>query len=127
MADPKGQLLCIVNMEAEVVGYRNLYDPGDEWVKICGCEECPEESQRRCCGKCGHRMAKGCSWHVEKGDLTTGKPFVCVVRPLPSHAHSFCQQEYRCVEGRYFGRIRRARDRRDLLREPDGTIVDLVK
>ena len=118
---PTDELLVIVNMDAEVVGYRNLYDPGDEWLKVKGCENCPEESRRRCCGRCGHRMSKGCSWHIEKGDYTTGKPFVCVVRPVPDACKSTCQQEYLCTTGPHAGKTRRTRDKRDFL--TDGTKV----
>lgn len=122
MTLPTDELLVIVNMDAETVGYRNLYDPGDEWRKVKGCEECPEAAQTRCCGRCGHRMSKGCSWHIEKGDYTTGKPFVCVVRPVPDACKSMCQQEYLCTIGPHKGKTRRTRDKRDFL--TDGTKVE---
>lgn len=119
MTTPTDELLCVTNMDAEIVGYRNLYDPGDEWVKTKGCKDCPDWARRRCCGECGHRMGKGCCWHFEKGDYTTGKPFICVVRPVPDACKSFCQQEYLCTAGPHFGKTRRIRDKRDFL--TDGT------
>lgn len=113
-------VLCSLN-NATVAAFFNVYEPGDIWLKTKGCDGCPIESRQRCCGKCAFLMERGCAWHYEKGDNTKAKPFVCVVRPTPEPAISFCQQEYLCVKGTNQGKTRRVRDQRDRL--SDGSTV----
>ena len=118
---PEGKLAVVDMKEATPVAYINLYEQDDIWLKIKGCEDCPWESRIRCCGNCAFLMERGCAWHFEKGDNTKAKPFVCVVRPTPENATSFCQQEYLCVKGTNEGKTRRIQDRRDRL--ADGSTV----
>lgn len=106
---------------ASPVGFMNVYEPGDVWVKTKGCENCPWESRIRCCGKCAFLMERGCAWHYERGDNTKAKPFVCVARPTPEPAISYCQQEYLCIKGTNRGRRRCLKDKRDHLE--DGSTV----
>jgi len=113
---PTDELLVLCSMQdASPVAYMNIYEPGDIWIKIRGCEDCPWEARQRCCGNCAFLMERGCAWHYEKGDNTKAKPFVCVVRPAPNNASSFCQLEYECIKGKNKGKVRRVRDRTDEL------------
>ena len=106
-----GVLAVCDTEEASPVAFLNLYEPGDAWIKIQGCDVCTMESRKRCCGNCAFLMERGCAWHFEKGDNTRAKPFVCVVRPFPNTAKGFCQLEYECVSGKHRGKVRRVRDR----------------
>jgi hypothetical protein len=112
---PTDKTLVIVEYDRpEVVAVANLYHPGDLWLKIRRCQDCPPESVRICCGKCPHRMDKGCQWHFE--GRRSAKPFVCTVDPDPRQTRSFCQLEYECVEGHDKGYIRCVRDKNGQLR-----------
>ena len=96
---PKG-LLAVCDVDTLTpVAYINVYEQNDIWIKTEGCEGCPEESRRRCCGRCAFRMEAGCAWHFETGDAMRAKPFVCVVRPFPTKRKVYCQLEYLCVQG----------------------------
>lgn len=89
------------------VEYRNLFEPGDIWVKIKGCEECPLESRRRCCNQCPLLIQETgqCMAHLGVGSLN--KPFECVIKPIPSGCYSWCHLEYKCIQGKNAGKIRK--------------------
>lgn len=89
------------------IAYLNLYEQGDLWLKIKGCEDCPIESRRRCCNQCPMLVKDNglCMLHMGVGSLN--KPFECVVRPNPKNCLSWCQLEYKCISGKNEGKIRK--------------------
>ena len=98
------------------VAFVNLFEPGDIWIKTKGCEDCPLESRRRCCNQCPMLVyATGqCSLHVKGGRNgaqvginNLNKPFCCMVKPIPSDCYSWCQLEYKCLQGSNEGKIRK--------------------
>jgi len=112
----KTKVVCYID-EPSPIAYYDLYDEGDEWIKIKGCQECPPESRRLCCGQCPFLMDYECAWNR---DRSKNKPFTCIVKPYPSSAMSFCALEYLCVKGPKEGKIRRVQD-------PGNTFVDNIK
>ena len=94
------------------IAYLNLYEHGDRWEKVKGCDGCTEIE--KCCGNCPMLSSKGCFFHLEKRTYSS-KPFKCVVAPMPNIAQSWCQLEYKCVKGKNKEKIRRSRDKRDVL------------
>ena len=133
---PTDEMLVLVKYDKpETVAFVNLYNPGDLWLKVQGCEACTPEGVRNCCGKCPFRLGsewlqeiltslgvdvppldeKGrCIWHVE--GRRSRKPFVCIVDPHPRHACSYCQLVFECVQGPKKGKKRHVCDKRDELR-----------
>jgi len=111
---PTDKLLMVLEYDRPiVVGAMNLYDPGDVWVKISGCESCGGMSV--CCGKCPFLMEdRRCLWHVE--GRRSRKPFNCCVDPHPRHACSYCNLAYECIQGPKKGKRRYVCDPRDILR-----------
>ena len=94
------ETLAIVKTEAtEVVGYINIYEKGDCWIKIKSCEGC--ENIELCCRSCPMLSSQGCFFHL---DRTLNKPHKCVVHPLPSDCKRFCQLEYKELKS---GKIRK--------------------
>ena len=111
----KGLLAIVPMTEPSPAGYMNLYEPGDIWLKIKGCEECPAEQRKACCGKCPLVSEYGCFLHIEnKGQH---KPFACIVQPRPDKHRPNCAIEIKCIKGRYLGLIRRLQDKRNILRD----------
>jgi len=97
----------------EVLGYANLFEEGDLWIKIKGCLDCPESSRQMCCRDCKAKYIYGCMFHLEGG--TTNKPFECVVKPDPRQGLSYCHLEFLCVSGTRVGKIRRIKDSLDII------------
>jgi hypothetical protein len=97
--------------EPTAIGYQDVFEEGDEWVKINSCEGCPLENIRTCCNNCPMLTGDGkCYLHLmKKGNL---KPYECAVRPMPDAHVSPCQLEFRCIKGSNKGKIRRIRDKR---------------
>jgi len=91
--------------------FTSVYEQGDVWVKIRGCEDCPPEVLAKCCGNCPLASSAGCLLHL-LNKRTSQKPYNCVVKPTPEKTLSYCVQEFQCVRGTYEGRIRRVRDKR---------------
>jgi hypothetical protein len=92
-------------------GFMNLYAEGDIWQKIKGCDQCPPENN--CCGNCPLSSEAGCYLHlVNKGQ---DKPFHCVVQPSPLKHRANCVLEYKCIQGKYQGLIRRQNEPRNIL------------
>lgn len=91
------------------VAYFNVYEVGDIWVKIKGCEDCPLEDRRKCCGNCPMFSELGCYWHLESGNRSS-KPYNCIVDPTPDKGASYCQLEFKCVAGSKAGKIRKVRE-----------------
>ena len=103
-------VVCLVN-EPSPVAYLNLYEAGDVWVKIQGCEACPLERRKRCCGECPLFAETGCVLHLQKTAKGGNKPFKCVTTPHPDSAKGDCRLIYKCVAGSKKGKIRRVGDR----------------
>lgn len=102
----------ICNIDAPTpVAYMNVYEEGDVWIKVVGCDQCPMETRLRCCGGCGMLLKDGGKCRLHMGASRDEKPFYCIVKPHPDTALSFCSLEYKCVEGSKLGKIRRVRDR----------------
>lgn len=93
------------------VGYRNVYELGDEWTKIHGCEGC--EIQDRCCGNCPHNKGQGCPLHA-----TGNKPLdPCIEFPTPNTCKPNCLLVFECVKGTNVGKFRHLTDRDKPFRE----------
>ena len=107
----KTEVIINVN-EPTPIAYLNLYEKDDRWEKIKSCEGCPNIDQ--CCGDCPMLSSKGCFFHLEKNTYSH-KPFKCIVAPMPNIAISWCQLEYKCVKGKNKDKIRRLKDKRDVL------------
>lgn len=100
------------------VAWQNLYDEGDRWEKIQGCEAC----SKHCCGTCGLIVEDGkCRLHLDGPDGGRGqaKPWACCVKPTPDGQMSYCTLVWRCVRGPNAGSYRRKAD-------PAGKIVESV-
>jgi len=89
----------------------NLYEEGDVWVKTKGCEDCPVEVRRKCCGTCPLFAEIGCTLHLQKTAKGGNKPFKCVTTPHPDSCKSNCCLEYKSIAGSKAGKIRRVKDR----------------
>jgi len=97
------------------IAYLNVFEEGDIWVKIVGCDECPEEWHLKCCGNCPMSSEKGCFYHLEERNDGSNKPFHCIINPLPNIAMSHCCLEFKCVAGTNKDKIRRVRDIRNVI------------
>ena len=98
------KVICHID-KPETVAYLDVYEVGDEWVKVKGCEGCP--NIKICCGDCPMLTSKGCFFHIEN---TNSKPFRCVVQPTPETCLKWCQLEFECIRGTHKGKIRRIKD-----------------
>lgn len=99
--------------EPTPIAFLNLYEDGDRWEKIVGCEGCP--SIKKCCGNCPMLTSKGCTYHLEER-RHSNKPLNCVINPVPTITHSWCQLEYKCVEGSDKEKIRRVQDKNGIIK-----------
>ena len=98
-------VVCSVK-EPVPLAYGNVYEEGDLWVKIKGCEDCSWENRQKCCGNCPLLTGKGCIPHLEGNK----KPFSCVIIPPPDKNHGWCSLEFKCVQGTREGQIRKIRE-----------------
>jgi len=101
------KIICEEN-QPNPLTYLDVYEEGDMWVKIQGCEACPLENRKKCCGDCPMFTDKGCYFHL--GNLLN-KPYRCVINPVPSTCLSWCALEFECTEGSKKGLVRRIRDK----------------
>ena len=98
--------------EPSPVGFINLYEEGDIWQKIKGCEDCPAGQRIACCRLCPLVSKSGCFLHLDnKGQ---NKPFHCVVAPRPDKHRPNCVLEYKCIKGTLEGKVHRTRDPKDV-------------
>ena len=88
--------------KTEVLAYLDVFEIGDEWIKIKGCEGC--HNADKCCGNCPMLSDKGCFLH---SNGTLNKPYRCVVNPTPDTTLSWCQLEFKCIKGTNEGKIKR--------------------
>jgi len=98
----KGMAFVLRVDDPSPVAFINVYDEGDVWVKIQGCEKCPEAERIKCCGTCPCVLADGrCYWHAHNPHGHNGgmKPFHCIQNPLLTNCRSRCCIEYKCIEG----------------------------
>ena len=82
-----------------------MFEEGDIWVKVKGCEDCPKESKEMCCRNCPVFTGNGCHFH-ESGKYSTNKPYQCIIKPIPSQGISYCQLAFLSVKGKYKGKTR---------------------
>ena len=98
--------------KATPVAFLDLYEEGDEWVKVKSCEDCPTEQRIKCCGNCPCIMPDGnCYWQAGENKKNLRKSLFCVVYPLPNKHISRCCLEYRCIKGSNKGKVRRIKDK----------------
>ncbi len=86
------------------IAYMNIYEEGDVWLKIKGCEGC--KNNKKCCGDCPMSTDLGCFYHLGANKKTSRKPFYCVFFPTPNKTISWCQLEYKCIVGTHKDEIR---------------------
>lgn len=96
-------VLCLKNNPTSVI-YFNIFESGDIWAKVKGCEGCPIESRKKCCKNCLKYTDDGCDHHLD-GSNGQEKPFVCVYGPTPKARIPYCQMEFECVRGKQKGNI----------------------
>ena len=106
---------CIVSIEeATPVAFVDVYEEGDKWVKLQGCDKCSLTIRRECCGSCSYLTDDGlCLYQIEQGkELLDGepskshKPFWCVIFRKPTRQKKGCALIYKCVRGSNKGKIR---------------------
>jgi hypothetical protein len=99
------------------VAYLNVFEEGDVWIKIKGCDECSEENKKRCCKMCPMSLPNGdCYWHIESKEISR-KSFYCVIVPHPQTFNTHCSLEFKCVEGSRKGQIRRVKDKPEVFQK----------
>lgn len=102
--------LIKIDRPSELWGYTNIYEEGDIWQKIRGCEDC----KNNCCKRCPvYVEGLGCRLHI----LNNGqdKPVHCVVHPSPLKHRPDCHLQYKCIKGKYKGMIRKQSEQRNVL------------
>jgi len=116
MLDKFKKVIALVAIdEPTVLGYANLFEPGDIWIKTVGCQGCKLESRKKCCANCMAFYSKGCGFQIRGG--ASHKPFECVVKPVPNQGLSYCQMEFQCVAGKNKGKVRKMSDSLDVLKK----------
>lgn len=112
---PRDQTLFLCSTRTPTtIAYFNVYEEGDIWVKIQGCDICPIESRKQCCGKCMLFSEHGCLLHLENNEKGNKKPFQCLSIPSPDKNLEFCHLEFKCISGNNKGKIRKVCDPRDI-------------
>jgi len=102
-------VVCRINEPSPIL-YCNVFEEGDVWVKIKGCEECPTESRKKCCKNCSKYRDNGCEHHLD-GSNGQEKPFVCVFGPTLKARIPYCQILFECLNDKNKGKIKKvARD-----------------
>jgi hypothetical protein len=91
------------------IGFINVFESGDVWKKIRGCESCPDERRRKCCGRCALRIGADCRFNIEEIGHSK-KPFYCVWWPPPNEIKTNCYLEFKCIAGSKIGKTLRVRD-----------------
>ena len=105
-------MFAIVAMnDPSAMGFMDVYDPGDVWMKVQGCDACITENN--CCGNCAARAGDKCSLHILNGG---SKPYDCVVRPSPIEHNSNCALVFECTCGKFKGQFRWKADPQSVFR-----------
>ena len=110
------EILALISLKrpSELVGYMNVYDYGDIWEKIKGCDGC----ENNCCKNCPIYMEDlGCRLHIL--NMGQDKPVHCVIQPSPLKHRADCLLEYKCTKGIHIGRIRKQSDPKNVLRDEE--------
>jgi len=111
---PKELLLLMPVDDPSPVGAMNLMEQGDIWIKTKGCDTCPIEMRRKCCGDCPMLSPDAiCILHSFRP--YNNKPYKCIAQPRPNSCVSWCSLEYTCVQGSHKGKVRRLRESLDVL------------
>lgn len=98
--------LCGVKTPS-TIAYLNVYEKGDVWVKIAGCDECPIESREICCKGCEMISDSGCLLHTTLYARGSKKPFSCITIPSPEKHVPYCKLTFKSLSGSKNGKIRR--------------------
>ena len=101
-------VLCTIDNPSPIM-YFNIYEEGDIWEKIKGCEGC--KNNKICCGSCPMSTDLGCYYQLGVNKKTSRKPFYCVFFPTPDQTLSWCQLEYKCIKGKNKGKIRKIKEK----------------
>ena len=96
------KVLCEIDT-ATPISYYDVFEPGDIWLKIVGCDNCSNENRKKCCKDCQEYTDIGCGHHSNNNGQE--KPFVCVVAPTPKSRIPYCQIKFECVKGKDKGNI----------------------
>ena len=117
MKDVSKKLSVVLSLDDPTpIAFLNVYEEGDVWVKIKGCEECPIESRKKCCGNCPLLTPDGqCSFHLES-KKNSKKPIHCIVKPYPNDCLKFCSLEFKCIKGSKEGKIRKVKEPGNIFR-----------
>jgi hypothetical protein len=112
------EMYAIVKVtEPEIVGFANVYEPGDVWQKVRGCDGC---SPTCCPPGCKFLIDNKCVIHCH--DHGTLKPFGCLVPPSPRGQDSNCRLVFEALAGSHVGKFRHKCDGKRLLRaSPNGS------
>ena len=117
---PTQELVVIDIKEASPVAFINVYEDGDIWMKIVGCEACRMPSPARCCGRCPFATIDGCAWHAKNFSLgsVSDKSLGCIVLPrITKKRTDKCSLIYKCVRGSMKGKYRRIFDHADVFQD----------
>jgi len=106
------------------VGFMNVFEAGDLWKKVRGCEACSLEHRLKCCGNCEFLVKE--DGHCDREDNVRwrmGKPLYCCIMPTPDMHISGCALIYECTQGKFTGMQRRLDDAEGLLRDKTGRTI----
>ena len=111
----------IIDIEtASVIAVLNVWEDGDRWDKIKGCESCPIEDRVKCCGGNCHFLETDATCRLQNDAIArktiSGKSLFCITHPLPLPDMRFspCALEFKCIKGseKILGKVRRLKDKR---------------
>jgi hypothetical protein len=115
---PKNEKLFLCSIEDPTpIAFFNVFEEGDIWVKIKGCESCSDRGRKLCCGECKMATSLGCLIHLEQYPRGCRKPFSCITIPTPEKCMSYCSLEFKSVKGSKEGKIRKVRDKGNTFEE----------
>lgn len=105
----KSEKLVLCKLKEPVpIMYFNIFEEGDIWYKIKGCDNCASNGFRNCCGNCPMSTEKGCFLHLRGSGCQ--KPFNCVIVPTPDKTYSHCSLEFECLKGTRKGTVRKLKE-----------------
>jgi hypothetical protein len=108
-------VLCPLDHPTTVAHF-NVYEKGDIWVKIKGCESCPWESRQICCRGCPMNTELGCYLHIRSG--SRNKPYGCMTASSsPNCNQTYCYLEFKCIKGKHEGKIRKVKEPSNVFRD----------